>query len=352
MGGKRPDFLKVFRKRPSFCGAGPWRPGRILLVQTLIWARCHATGEGLRGAAPSAVNFSVRMPATDLPIRAAQETALAHGIMPDRCEVLQDRSTLVLRLTETLVARVVQDTEGPRQGTAWFARENAMALHLTRQGAPVIPLHPDLPPGPHEHLGYPMNFWLYVTAVPVEPLPEETGRTLFQCHQALKTFDTALPKLAIVTESLGLLEPLEEKKLFPATTVAMLRQHLETALETLACVPHQPLHGDAHAGNLMNTTRGLLWTDWEDAFAGPAEWDVASILWNPRFLDGDEATADRLLQAYLDAGGRVDTRVLNQCCTARAAVITAWYPILYPEMDADRRSKLDKRLAWLEAGGV
>jgi len=106
---------------------------------------------------------------TDLPIRAAKETAIAHGITPDRCDILQNGSTLVLRLTETLVARVVQDVDGPRQGTEWFARENAISKHLTENGAPVIPLHPDLPPGPHKHLGYPMNFWQFVTRVDVEP---------------------------------------------------------------------------------------------------------------------------------------------------------------------------------------
>lgn len=118
------------------------------------------------------------MPSTDLPIRAATETALAHGIKPDRCDILQDGNTLVLRLTETLVARVVQDVDGPRQGTAWFARENAIAQHLTQQGAPVIPLHPDLPPGPHEHLGYPLNFWQFVTRIEFDLNDEIIGRRL------------------------------------------------------------------------------------------------------------------------------------------------------------------------------
>lgn len=36
-----------------------------------------------------------------LPIRAATETAIAHGIVPVRCDILQNGSTLVLRLTES-----------------------------------------------------------------------------------------------------------------------------------------------------------------------------------------------------------------------------------------------------------
>ena len=73
----------------------------------------------------------------DLPIRAAKETAERYGVVTDRCEILQDGNTLVLRLSESLVARVVTDRDGPRQGDGWFARENAVAEHLARAGAPV-----------------------------------------------------------------------------------------------------------------------------------------------------------------------------------------------------------------------
>jgi streptomycin 6-kinase len=281
------------------------------------------------------------MPDPTLPIRAATETAVAHGIKPDRCDILQNSSTLVVRLTETLVARVVQDRDGPRQGTGWFARENAIAQHLTQKGAPVIPLHPDLPPGPHEHLGYPLNFWEFVTRIDAEPDPREIGLTLKKCHEVMKSFPEPLPRLAIISESL---EILNERQLFPGETQDMLRRHLQTSLEVLADYPQQPLHGDAHAGNLMNTTRGLLWTDWEDTFAGPVEWDVASIIWNAQLLDHDHATVNAIRDAY----GPVDEKALQQCLVARAAVITAWYPILYPNPDADRQEKLRCRIEWLE----
>lgn len=281
------------------------------------------------------------MTSTDLPIRAATETALAHGITPDRCDILQNGSTLVLRLTETLVARVVQDRDGPRQGIEWFARENAIADHLTRHGAPVIPLHADLPSGPHEHLGYPLNFWQFVTRIDAEPDPAEIGRTLRQCHEIMRSFSDPLPKLAILTESLAILD---ERELFPSSTQQMLREHLTASIEVLSRYPHQPLHGDAHMGNLMNTTHGLLWTDWEDTFAGPVEWDVASIIWNAQILDEDLATVNAILAAY----GPVDETALQQCLIARAAVMTAWYPILYPNPNAERQAKLQRRIAWLE----
>jgi hypothetical protein len=285
----------------------------------------------------------------DLPIRAATEIVLAHGITPDRCDILQDGSTLVLRLTETIVARVVQDVDGPRQGTAWFVRENAMALHLTRHGAPIIPLHPDLPPGPHEHLGFPINFWLYVTAVNAPADPQKIGSTLHQCHALLQDLDHPLPKLAILTESLSLLDTLAQRQLFPETTLSLLRHHLTASLAVLSQFPHQPLHGDAHLGNLMNTTVGLLWTDWEDAFAGPVEWDVASVIWNAHILEEDHETVNLILGAYRAAGGQINEVALHHCLIARAAVISAWYPILYPNPNAERQAKLRHRLAWLQS---
>jgi hypothetical protein len=289
------------------------------------------------------------MSSLDLPIRAATETALAHGIAPDRCDILQNGHTLVLRLTETLVARVVTDREGPRKGTAWFARENAVAWHLTQRGAPVIPLHPDLPPGPHQHLGYTLNFWRYVTAIEAMPEPGEVGRTLQQCHQLLRTLPEPLPKLAILTESLDLLETLAERGLFPAATLQLLRVHLISSMAALEGVPHQPLHGDAHPGNLLHTTLGLLWTDWEDAFSGPVEWDLASIIWNARILEEDHDTADRILAGYQKSGGTVDPQALQHSLIARAAVMSAWYPILYPKPDVARQAKLQRRLEWLES---
>lgn len=286
------------------------------------------------------------MPSIDLPIRAASETAIAHGMVPDRCDILQNGSTLVLRLTDTLVARVVQDVSGPRQGTEWFARENAIALHLTQLGAPIIPLHPDLPPGPHEHLGYPMNFWRFVTVTPIPPDPSEIGRTLQQCHSLLQSFSDPLPTLAILTESLELLQT---RPLFPQATLDRLIRLLTKSISILRSAHHQPLHGDAHLGNLMQTTEGLLWSDWEDTFSGPIEWDIASIIWNAKILESDHHFEEQVVASYVQAGGSIISDLLQQCLIARAIVMTSWYPILYPFPDQDRQTKLQRRLDWLDS---
>ena len=128
----------------------------------------------------------------------------------------------------------------------------------------------------------------------------------------------------------------------------MLRERIASSLDILGAMPAQPLHGDAHMGNLMNTTRGLLLTDWEDCFSGPVEWDVASLIWNAQILEEDHATVKTILDAY----GPVDEPTLQVSLIARAAVITAWYPILYPNPNADRQDKLKRRIDWLENNRV
>lgn len=284
----------------------------------------------------------------EIPIRAARETALAHGVVPDRCDILQNGSTIVLRLSDNLVARVIRDLDGPRQGDEWFVRENAVAQYLASRGAPVIPMHPEIPPGPHVHLGRTLNFWQFVSVTNLAPEPATIGRTLFQCHAILRDFDGPLTPLAIPTESLELLDTLEQRALFSPATLHLLRERLLLSTEALRSFPRQPLHGDAHPGNLLNTTDGLLWTDWEDTFLGPVEWDLASIIWNARVLDEDHATADGILDAYVAAGGSMDADALHHSMIARAAVMSAWYPILYPEPNERQQAKLARRLEWLE----
>lgn len=280
-------------------------------------------------------------------IEAAVSVLDHHGVVADRCEILQDGHTLVVRLTETLVARVVTDIDGPRQGLDWFERETAIAAHLTRHHAPVIPLHPDLPATAHQHEGYAMNFWEFVTATDAVPEPGEIGSTLYQCHEILRHFPESLPELAILHETLAILESSVEKDYFDAPTVDLLKRHLQQSIDVLAPLPAQALHGDAHMGNLMMTTQGMLWSDWEDAFSGPVEWDLASIIWNAKLLDADQDFVAQVLKSYQEAGGRYDASVLDQCLIARAAVMSAWYPILYPSPSEERVRKLMQRIEWL-----
>ena len=189
-----------------------------------------------------------------------------------------------------------------------------MAQHLAKHGAPVIPMHPDIPPGPHEHLGYPINFWRFVTRIDEEPEPEIVGRTLFHCHEILAAFPGPLPALAIVTETLGMMGMLAERKLFSADTLELLHHHLTKSLEVLAGFPQQPLHGDAHLGNVLG---GPLWNDWEDTCLGPVGWDAACLLAGRYGRERQEA-------AYAASRMGLDPGELELWIEARSLQLSVW----------------------------
>ena len=57
------------------------------------------------------------------------------------------------------------------------------------------------------------------------------------------------------------------------------------------------------------------------------------------------------MRAIKEAYGPIDEDALLLSLVARAAVMTAWYPILYPQPNAQRQEKLKKRIEWLERNG-
>jgi aminoglycoside/choline kinase family phosphotransferase len=77
----------------------------------------------------------------------------------------------------------------------------------------------------------------------------------------------------------------------------------------------QPLHGDAHAFNLIPTADGLLWNDFEDTCIGPVAWDLINL--------DHEGRA-----AYPDAP---DSAILEPYIKMRQLHAIAWVYALLPE---------------------
>lgn len=284
---------------------------------------------------------------TQAAIHSVQELLQERKILQDRCEILQEASTLVLRLSEDLVGRVILDEDGPREGTHFFERETQVAEYLANHGAPVVGIHSEMPPGPFVQNGFVMNFWKFVHASKNSPTAAEVGSSLAKCHQVLKNYSGQLDPLAIIEESLALLPKLRNQNLLPEYS-DLLETSLTRTMQALAKTKMQAVHGDAHWGNVLKTLDGPIWMDWEDVFLGPIEWDLASIAWNHKFLESDVSTLQELFQAYQDAGGTWNEKILEVCYEARAAVICVWYPFLYPTPNPDRQQKLEIRLKYLQ----
>ena len=224
-------------------------------------------------------------------VAAAVAVAGAHGLTSVDPVVLASGVNLVLHLRPApVVARVASHTPllRPRIERP-FGREIALATALTAAGAAVVPPSDVLPPGPHEHDGVTLSFWRYVELRPEPPTPAEAGTALADLHAVLADLpplddgaplDTPLDDLAAFAErgtALG-----ADPRLVERTT------ELTARLRPLLAGPAQPLHGDAHPGNLLRTTTGLRWTDLEDTCSGPRGWDLACLRATGR-LDGRAA---------------------------------------------------------------
>ncbi|MFQ1003571.1 phosphotransferase family protein [Modestobacter sp. SSW1-42] len=224
-------------------------------------------------------------------VAAAVAVARAHGLGVDDPVVLADGINLVVHLRPApVVARVATYLPLVRPDPARAQRRDLLlAAALTSAGAPVLRPTDLLPPGPHPHDGFSTAFWQWVEVLPEQPTADVAGRTLADLLAVLGTvdpgwsggpLDTPFDDLAgFVEHGVGLGAP---------TDLVTRTAELTARLRPLVTGDVQPLHGDAHPGNLLRTPAGWVWADLEDTALGPRAWDVACLR-HTRRLDGRAA---------------------------------------------------------------
>ena len=97
------------------------------------------------------------------------------------------------------------------------------------------------------------------------------------------------------------------------------------------------LHGDAGIGNVLATTSGLRWHDFEDTCFGSVAWDVAASTANPR---RDSA---RFLAAY---GEPVDADQVRICERLRRLHLTVWYCLYAERLPYCRQRATELLASW------
>jgi thiamine kinase-like enzyme len=192
-----------------------------------------------------------------------------------------------------------------------------------------------------------MTLWEFVAPVDEPAAPVLAGRTLRACHEALDAFEGELPVLGLLKETEQILSLLAKQGRWHSEDSQLLDRMLARSfrrIEELG-LAMRPVHGDANLGNLLNTATGPLWTDWEDTFTGPREWDLACLVTRCRVLGEGSEPAEAALAGYVSA---VDEEVLAPLVEARALQVAAWLALgsLSISMQA---SRLEERLAWLRA---
>lgn len=127
-----------------------------------------------------------------------------------------------------------------------------------------------------------MTFWQYVPRVSdAIPDSETVGKMLAELHGVLKEYPGELPLLAPPFNDIprGIERLQQVGNILSDEDLRLLRETYDTSIGQFknSSVPLQPLHGDAHAYNLIPTAKGLLWNDFEDTCMGSVSWDLVNL---------------------------------------------------------------------------
>src|SRR5436190_6043100 len=188
-------------------------------------------------------------------VAAALTVAREQGLRCDDPVVLRDAWHVLVHLRPSpVVARVssaIPFPAGPNPDDV--ARELAVAAHCARAGCSVVPPADEVATAPYRHDGHVVTFWRYIEPHD-EPDERAAVRALRQIHDALETYDGALPSFGHPEDTGAMLEAL------PATDDVELLREITARRPK---VQGQSLHGDAHLFNCLGSSEGPLWHDFE-----------------------------------------------------------------------------------------
>ncbi len=197
--------------------------------------------------------------------------------------ILSESGNLIIHLSpHSVVARVATyvSKENPKKSSMLLARELRVAEHLKNWGVPVVSPINFASAGPYDLGGIWMTFWNYITPTKLNLSASEAIRLLSNLTIAMKDFSDKLPVLGVwerVKMSAERLNKDSDLNIKPLVDLFYRTDHQMRIIEPTHL---WPAHGDAHSRNLVPSTEGWLWTDFEDASLMPKYWDVASFVAN------------------------------------------------------------------------
>lgn len=209
--------------------------------------------------------------------RAAVAVAEQLGLHTQAPLLLQETNNTVVWLRpHPVIAKVGTQ---PHSAEA-LTREHDVASELAAHGAPISPPLSESRPVHDRESGFVVTLWDRLEHNPAEPSGADLGRSLAVLYDGLDDCDIAIPDFRVGLD-------FARTALFDDVRVAALapvdRAFLRTAFDDLIAdleqrvFPDRPLHGEPHAGNVLNTPLGLRWIDFEGICRGPLEWDLAFL---------------------------------------------------------------------------
>ncbi|WP_257451911.1 phosphotransferase [Archangium lipolyticum] len=270
-------------------------------------------------------------------IAAATSAGRALGLDVTAPKVLHDVFSVVVHLAPSpVVVRVPvvlpPGLDGAPQ-TARQARELAAVSWLADRGLPVVRPSPLVPREPVRRDGFSMTFWELVE-VDTSRQPDFVAEAALAAdlHAALRDYPGELPFLspiaatvptclALLEENPGLLAPADlERARSEWAILGPVLSSRESFARAFPGVGIQPIHGDAPSYNIIRTTSGVRYADFEDVNLGPVEWDLTFL--------GPDGTAVYDAAAARAGVRPLDPAVLRVMETARMLQVVACYALV------------------------
>jgi len=263
-------------------------------------------------------------PETSRAFAVCVDVAVEHGLDTSHARVLRDSTNVIVDFAPAPVIGRVSMLLGRRRGPEWLETEVAFAALARRMGASVT-APADLPPGPHRRAGLVVTFWERVPHDRAGPRDQAAaGRALRELHDAVAGFDGELPAFDRLDEVDWMLARLEPAEIGTPVELDTLRRAAAVARERVSALtaPARPIHGDAHLGNVLWTTAGPVWSDFENVCIGPIEYDLACLVFRERAHGGPSCA--EALAAY----GRHDRALLESLLPVLGVFIATWAIVL------------------------
>ena len=249
------------------------------------------------------------MQASEVPraVAAAMSSASALDLTVDDAIVLHNSNRLVLRLLPCdVVARVANVVHQP--GAAF---EVELAQRLAKTESPVAALEPRVEPRVYMRDGFVVTLWAYYEVVPPQAVaPAEYAHALERLHAGMRQIDVTTPHFTDrVAEAQWLVGSRDHTPALADADRELLSNTLRRLRRAIANrgAAEQLLHGEPHPGNVLRTTKGLLFADLETCCRGPVEFDIAHV-------------PEEVSEHYPD----VDQALLGECRILMLAMVAAW----------------------------
>jgi Ser/Thr protein kinase RdoA (MazF antagonist) len=277
-------------------------------------------------------------------VEAATAVAARLGLDVGEPRLLRDLTNVVVHLAPSPFVARVPLTFTRLRGRAWVEREVALVAALAAAGGRVAAPSEGVDPGPHEEDGFLVTLWDYVDHDSDRELEAaRAGVALRDIHDLLARADASgLPHFARLDEIEALVAALQ----LDAVDRDVFRRALDVAAGAVEAIdtPLQPVHGDAHPGNVLRGSSGPRWSDFENACLGPRELDLACTEIRAR-ARGRTAEDDALIAGY----GEHDRELVAAIVPIHSLFLAAWTFAL-AERTPEVLPSARERLGWVREG--